>query len=241
MKWFSPSPGSGNPQTSSSQRTATTMYVFPFSLPSKTPLLVPVELLSLLPFLLQLLTPLLSPPSSPPTTSRPTSPPRPTTHHHHHLLPFGLPLSFPSYAYGSYEAGFPLFPDYQFPPRPSFSGRCFRQGLGFQFFSRFRLPLPHPIWLLWFSFGLQEVSKPSSNCCVLAQAQNKDRMNSEQRCQCQFQAFFFPCKHLGCFYKQLKWCCTLLGQYIFDHFLESSLFGRCVYLSGKCQCISNCT
>ena len=59
----------------------------------------------------------------------------------------------------------------------------------------------------------------SSNSWVLAQAQ--DRMNSEQRCQCQFQAFFFSCKHLDCFYKQPYWCCTLLGRYKFVHLLES--------------------
>ena len=46
-------------------------------------------------------------------------------------------------------------------------------------------------------------------------------MNSEQRCQCQFRAFSFSCKHLDCFYKQPYWCCTLLGQYKFDHLLES--------------------
>ena len=86
---------------------------------------VPVELLSLLPLLLQLLTPLLSNQSPPstlsPSTTPPTLPPRPTTHHHH--FPFGGPLAFPSFAYGAYGAGFPPFPDYHFPAAyPAFSG-----------------------------------------------------------------------------------------------------------------------
>ena len=85
-----------------------------------------MELLSLLPFLLQLLTPLLSNQSPPstlsPSTTPPTSPPRPTTHHHLHF-PFGGPLAFPSFAYGAYGAGFPPFPDYHFPAAyPAFSG-----------------------------------------------------------------------------------------------------------------------